>query len=146
VLEQVYNNGNPFPKVLKELLYLAGENCTVLALGGGGEDFFASIGWAIPTEAPTMQKMQKGVQWRLQNEGVSMPNRPWFVIDIYEGYEPIFIFLDEGDDPNIYQLIIVETVDDPAFPGNDHIRQVLSPLSAFINVGVKRMIRGENPF
>ena len=29
-LEQTYNSGNPFPKVLKELLFLAGEFCYIL--------------------------------------------------------------------------------------------------------------------
>jgi len=32
-LEQSYNNGVPFPKVLRELLYLAGKNCYVCDYG-----------------------------------------------------------------------------------------------------------------
>ena len=32
-LEQVFNNGNLFPKVLKEFLYLAGDYCYVMDTG-----------------------------------------------------------------------------------------------------------------
>ena len=37
-LEQTYNNGNPFPKVLRELLFLAEEYCMVLDYGAEDED------------------------------------------------------------------------------------------------------------
>lgn len=144
-LEQVYNSGNPFPKVLKELLFLAGDRCNVLDFGGL-EGFFISQGWAIPTDAKEMQMTQIFIADSMTDEGVSMPNRPWFVIDIYNAEYPVFVFLDEGDDPNVYEFWITEPADPPIALGHNHIRKVKSPLSKHILIGVNSMLKGQNPF
>src|SRR5688572_23641382 len=65
-LEQLYNNGNPFPAALKELLYLAGDYCYVLDYG----------------MADSQQEMQEEVRERWAEERQEM-TRPFMVIDVY---------------------------------------------------------------
>lgn len=84
-LEQNWNNGNKFPLILRELLFLAGNYCNVFDYGvfDSQEDFqqFAREDFAE------------------SNKTIS---RPFFVLDYNTGYNYLFIYLDEGDNPKIH--------------------------------------------
>jgi hypothetical protein len=88
-LEQVFNNGNLFPKVLKEFLYLAGDYCYVMDTGS----------WDSIEEMNIEHRADY-----LNIYGVTM-NRPYLFLDIVGGNGELFMFLDEGDNPelNIFQ-------------------------------------------
>lgn len=84
-LEIKYNNGHAFPKVLRELLFLAGNYCYVLDY-----NIFE-----------TQEELQDAARsWLLfYNRNI---NRNFFVVDAYNaGDQFLFIYLDEGDDPII---------------------------------------------
>jgi len=81
-LEQLHNNGNPFPKALREWMFLAGNYCWVL---GGG---------AIETQTFLRNK--------LSYFGLEI-TRPFIVFHAYGGAFD-FVYLDEGEeDPKFYQ-------------------------------------------
>lgn len=122
-LETLYNNGNSFPKVLKELLFLAGKSCYVLDYGGFEDQ----------------QQMQDFVRSEMADENKSI-TRPFFVVDVYNlGDQSIFVYLDEGDNPPTYELHY--------YADNDNwIHQVTPTLSGLINHGIDRMKQGRNPF
>lgn len=73
-LEQSYNNGNPFPKVLKELLFLAGKYCYVCDYGVND----------------SQQELQDWVREHIQERN-KIINRPFFVFDVYSGFPFLFI-------------------------------------------------------
>lgn len=82
-LEQSYNSSNPFPKVLKELLFLAGDFCYLFDIGDSQQDlqdWFRDL----------MTEYNKTI------------SRPFYVIDTNQGDDFRIIYLDEGDNPPIY--------------------------------------------
>ncbi|MDH7911371.1 hypothetical protein [Winogradskyella sp. SYSU M77433] len=93
-LELTYNNGTPFPKVLRELLYLAGENCYCLEYNAVDPDFIE----------PTQTYMQESVRnYEIPNMGLNF-TRPFYVIDsVYVGNFR-FVYLDEGNDPIVHHI------------------------------------------
>ena len=93
-LETTYNNGNPFPKVLRELLYLAGEYCYCLQYNAVDPDFIE----------PTQAYMQESIRnYEIPNMGLNFI-RPFYIIDsIYVGNFR-FVYLDEGDDPTVHNI------------------------------------------
>ena len=120
-LEQLYNNGNHFPKALRELLYLAGEYCHVL-------DY---------SSFDTQQELQEYVREDLHDEGWDF-SRPFYIVDAYNlGDQFLFVYLDEEDDPTIYECMH-GTLDIHA----------LGPktLSDLIKSRINRMKAGGNPF
>jgi len=122
-LEILYNSGNPFPKALKELLFLAGKFCYVLDYG-----VFES-----------QQEMQDYVRSEMAEDTKAI-TRPFFAIDIYNpGDQFIFVYLDEGDNPPTYELHYYEDNDE------DWIWQVTPTLSDLINSGIDRVKQGRNP-
>lgn len=127
-LEELYNYSNPFPKALKELLFLAGNYCYVLDRG----------------IYPTQQKMQEFVRRRMANKD-RIITRPFFAVDIYNGPEQfIFVYLDEGENPPTYEghyYFDPEVDDDETW-----ISPVTSTLSELIDHGVDRVKEGRNPF
>ena len=85
-LEQIYNNNKPFPKALRELLFLAGNYCIVLDYGLND----------------TQQELQEFVRENMQEEN-RIITRPFYAIDVYNaGDQFLFVYLDEGDDPEVY--------------------------------------------
>lgn len=91
-LETAYGAGNPLPKVLKELLFLAGEYPWFFDSGARAED-------------------QESARYMLANsrlfDGTPIVlniTRPWFLITKGPGMEELFfIYLDEGlDNPMVY--------------------------------------------
>jgi len=129
ILEQLYNHGNPFPKALKELLFLAGKSCYVLDYGIYN----------------TQEKMQEFVRRQmLANNRVI--NRPFFAIDVYSGGDQfIFVNLDEGDNPPTYEGHFyhdpIKDYDQPSW-----IWTVTPTLSDLISHGIDRIKQGMNPF
>lgn len=80
--EMLYNNGKPFPKVLRELVFLAGKYCYV---------FDHNI-----LEIDELQEDPR--EWMEENNKVI--NHPFYVIEICDSSESfLFVHLDEGDDP-----------------------------------------------
>lgn len=66
-LEELYNNGNPFPKALNELLFLAGSYCIVLDYGARN----------------SQQGMQDRVRQELLENG-KVFSRPFYAVDVYD--------------------------------------------------------------
>ncbi|GGE71372.1 hypothetical protein EV200_1175 [Pedobacter psychrotolerans] len=125
-LEQLCNNGNPFPKALKELLFLAGASCYVLDYG----------------VFDTQKELQEYVKEKmvLRNRTIS---RPFYAIDIYDTEQFFFIYLDEGDNPKVYEAIYEGGGLD--FPDWIHPLNPKS-ISELINQRIDRQKEGRNPF
>ena len=125
-LETTYNNGNPFPKALRELLYLAGTDCYVLDYG-------------IHKSQDDLQKAEREY---LKDYGRSI-TRPFYVIDCYNDYESfLFIYLDEGDNPEVYAAYLPNSMTDkpPTF------WSLGKSLSDYINSLINKVKQGFNPF
>lgn len=122
-LEQLYNNGNPFPKVLKELLFLAGNYCNCLDYGA----------------YDTMQEMQTEARSNLQQMRNITISRRHFYVEMLSNDLNLFIFLDEGDNPEINQLA------DNATPTNFFRRTGLT-LRSLIEARIHDYKKGFNPF
>lgn len=123
-LEELYNNGIFFPKVLKELLFLAGNYCYVL-----------DYGWY-----DTQEQIQTAArEWLVEyNKNIS---RPFFVIDIYNGPgQFLYVYLDEGNNPFVYQAYLSERSDMISFGSLN------KTLSEYINSLIDRVKQGFNPF
>lgn len=90
-LEQLYNNGLPFPKALRELLFLAGDYCNVLEYG----------------VYDTRQEIQEDFQDDLVRLNKTL-SRPYFVIECHLGAVYSFVYLDEGDNPLLYYCNLYE--------------------------------------
>ena len=127
-LETLYNTGDEFPKSLRELLFLAGNKCAIL---DGGI-------------SATKQMMQDEVRASLSLYGKTI-SRPFYVIDVYNANDQfLFVYLDEGDDPDVYEAMYHEDL----YPENAvaWIHKVMSPLSAIVNSRIQSIKKGNNPF
>jgi hypothetical protein len=124
-LEQEYNNGHQFPVALRELLFLAGNYCYVLEYGLNDSQY----------------EMQEWVRSSLPDYRKDLViNRPFFIIDTYNGPgQFLFIYLDEGDDPMVYEALLYE---DPS----RWTHPVGSNLTKFIESGIWKLKQGYNPF
>ena len=124
-LEQIYNNNKPFPKALRELLFLAGNYCIVLDYGLND----------------TQQELQEFVRENMQEEN-RIITRPFYAIDVYNaGDQFLFVYLDEVDDPAVYQASYEDRSDRPNW-----INKVTPTLSNFVNRKIERVKNGQNPF
>lgn len=122
-LEQLYNSGNLFPQALRELLYLAGKDCYVL-------DFMFD----------TQEELQTEVREWLLNFDRSI-TRPFFAIDAHNpGEQFLYVYLDEGDNPIVYQAHLPIRNDILPFTS------LQRTLSDFINVHIDMVKKGYNPF
>jgi hypothetical protein len=90
-LEQLYNNGNTFPKVLREFLYLAGNYCPVVDTG----------------IHDTQQEEQEWYRERLLEEG-KVFSRPFFVVDAWNYDSILYMYLDEGDNPLLRTVYVID--------------------------------------
>ena len=122
-LEQLYNNGNPFPKVLKELLFLAGNFCNYLD-------------YSVYDSQQEMQDEERAELFDLYGIVVS---RPYFFVDLSSHGLPAFIFLDEGDNPPLYQLQSHPTQ-------NNFFRNTGGTLQTLIESRIQNYLEGYNPF
>ncbi|RYJ45613.1 hypothetical protein NU09_0205 [Flavobacterium beibuense] len=124
-LELLYNNGKPFPKALKELLFLAGEYCYILDYG-----IFNS-----------QQEMQDFVRELLDEDNLSI-ERPFFVIDVYNaGDQFLYVYLDEGNNPAVYEGFHYFEIN---FNGYSHLTS--TSLQKFIESQIGAVKQGGNPF
>jgi len=122
-LEQLYNNGNTFPKALRELLFLAGSHCYVL-------DYLGD----------TQEELQTDVREWLSNFDRSI-TRPFFAIDTHNpGEQFLYVYLDEGDNPEVYQAHLPIRIDILPFIS------LQRTLSDFIEVHIDMVKKGYNPF
>lgn len=110
-LESTYNNGYPFPKALRELLYLAGSYCYCLVNNVYDPDDY------------TMQvKLQDFITEELQFMGYPQ-TRPFYGIDqVYPGNFRL-VYLDEGDDPIVYG---VDESDDTLQPTEKTLSELIN--------------------
>lgn len=91
-LEQLYNSGQSFPKVLKELLYIAGNNCSVISLTDD-----SPFGY------------QLAVRDAIQNSDHTI-SRPFFAFDQIDIDLFSAVFLDERtEDPQIVHFNLNES-------------------------------------
>lgn len=122
-LEQLYNNNTSFPKILKELLFLAGKSCNFL-------DY--SI-------YDNQQEMQDEERLELQELHDIIITRPFFIIDLASYGLPLFIFLDEGENPLLNQL-----EDEPS--QSKYYRRTGGTLKDLITSRIQNYLQGFNPF
>jgi hypothetical protein len=125
-LEQAWNNQNPFPIALKELLYLAGSFCYVL-----------DTGWNN-----TQQSMQtKAREWMLDyNRNIT---RPFYVIDVYNaGDQFLMVYLDEGDNPNVYSANLPQGWEQNGM----WLTNIDRTLKDFLAFRINKVKQGINPF
>ncbi|WP_046755256.1 SMI1/KNR4 family protein [Kordia jejudonensis] len=85
-LEEKFNNGNSFPRIYREYLFIAGKHCGIAIDQGLGFD------WLQKTSKDILLEYKQTI------------NRPIFIFDQLDGCEQFgFFFLDdEKDNPNIY--------------------------------------------
>jgi len=122
-LEVLFNNNNAFPVALKELLFLAGNYCYVLDMGTFN----------------TQQDMQEYMRQRLNIDG-KVITRPFYIIDVYNAtYQFLFVYLDEGDNPAVYEANYYKETP-------DWIHPVKNSLSGYIDALIQRVKDGDNPF
>ncbi|KOP40284.1 hypothetical protein DBB36_14230 [Flavobacterium sp. WLB] len=121
-LELTWNNGNLFPQVLKELLFLAGNFCYVCDYG--------------PNDS--QQEMQEWVREHLEDSNRSI-NRPFYAFDVWGGLNFLFIYLDEGDNPNVFQAL-------PYCDDDDWIIPLTKTIQNIIEIGINRVKIGQNPY
>ena len=92
LLEQLYNNNNNFPKVLRELLYIAGNNCSVVSLTDD-----SPFGY------------QLAVRDAIKNSDHTI-SRPFFAFDQIDIDLFSAVFLDEGtEDPQVVHFNLNES-------------------------------------
>jgi hypothetical protein len=94
-LETLWNNGNPFPIVLREYLFLGGEYC-----------------WVFEMDSPLKLRNAAIYAMNVYPPPFTMPARPYIIIgeNASSGSEDFtFIFLDEtAPDPMLYALNLFE--------------------------------------
>lgn len=91
-LEKKLNNGKSFPKTFSEFLFIGGDYS---ALGFDYEGYYENGEQYIALKDHYEDIMPK--------YKVSL-NRPYAILDSYDGLTFMFIFLDEGDDPRVYNF------------------------------------------
>ncbi len=88
-LEQDWNSGIPFPKALRELLFLAGDFCYVLDTG----------------LMESQQEMQEEARLWMTEEGQErVISRPFYVLEVRNEEQFVMVYLDEGDNPNVHSV------------------------------------------
>ncbi|MEZ2337822.1 hypothetical protein AB6735_19395 [Mucilaginibacter sp. RCC_168] len=124
-LEVRYNDEKTFPAALRELLYLAGNDCYVLDYG----------------LSDSQEEMQEdGRKWLVKHNKTI--NRPFFVIDVYNGSNQfLFVYLDEGDDPLVYEAVLYDKTTGWIHCLNNNVQ-----LSEFIDNQLLRLLSDQNPF
>ncbi len=127
-LEVTFNDGNPFPVVLKEFLYLAGGYCCYVQFNGGN----GGINSIIENHNELDEDL-------LEFYNVVI-DRPHFYLQVESIDYAIFMFLDEGDNP-IINYILQEV--DPT-PSNYFRRASTFP--EFINGRIQNVLDGYSSF
>jgi hypothetical protein len=121
-LERQYNNGQPFPKALRELLYLAGAYCIIFDYGLNANQ----------------QELQQEAREMLIEDNRTI-NRPFYAMEVRDGEIFMFVFLDEGEDPMMHEAV-------PYLTDERWNRRLKMTLSQFCDLSIEDVKRGENPF
>jgi len=122
-LEHLFNRGNTFPKVLKELLFLAGNYCNYLDYNIYG----------------SQQELQEEERKELFDlYGITI-ERPYFFVDLSSHGLPAFIFLDECDNPPLNQMVNNPTQ-------TNFYRRTGGTLQTLINTRIRNYLEGFSPF
>lgn len=99
-LEQKYNNGDKFPQALRELLFLSGKGSYV------NDILYAGNLNETPNPQEKMNDRLRAILTDVNN-GTLPITRPFYIIDGGAGSGTfLFVYLDEGDDPNVYNSVI----------------------------------------
>jgi len=130
-LELEINDGNPFPKAYREYLYLGGDYNS-LGLSIAFED---SESWE---DIPAIKRV---AEIEMKKEGLSI-DRSYIILHYYDDDNFIFIYLDEGDNPQPYAMVL------NPLNNMDHIFPIkrADSLSFFIDDLVNRTLKGLQPF
>ncbi|KPH12976.1 hypothetical protein [Chryseobacterium sp. ERMR1:04] len=123
LLEYIYNKENPFPKVLKELLTLAGNFCYAL-------DY---------SVYDSQIEMQQGEHEELLNIHNFIIPRPVFFVCLISHGLPLFLFLDEGHNPPLNQIINNPTLE-------SYYRRTGGTLQGLIESRIQDNLRGYSMF
>lgn len=91
-IETAVNNGDAFPKALREFLYIGG--------------LWNNIGVGGPVNG-WWDKFQ-GYKKQLVSRG-NLPSRPIFIFSSFEEVVASFIYLDEGDDPRPWNIALSDS-------------------------------------
>ncbi len=121
--EVTYNNGLPFPKALRELLFLAGKRCYVLT----------------HNVLDVNELQEEPREWLKENNKVI--HHPFYVIEICDIAESfLFVHLDEDDDPIVrHAELYCEEYNVPFISS-------LCRLSAFINHRIDMKKKYHDPY
>jgi hypothetical protein len=121
-LENIYNNEHPFPKALRELLYLGGEYC-----------------YGLSIYSP-QQEMQEDSKEYLKECGDNSIGRPFFVIELFTEIGAFhFIYLDETEEDPIVYIAYYQYPEDDNWISSLEIR-----LSTLVYTGIGEVIRGNS--
>jgi len=127
-LEQLYNNGIMFPKAFREYIYIGGKYNSI-GLDDGLDGNFIGL----------MEYYGK----RMQKRSIQL-DRPYIIFDNFEGESFMFIYLDEGDDPQPWNVSVDEAYDTDE---GEIIWKVPYPsFSDLINTLVQRALEGLQPW
>ena len=130
-LEQDWNNGLPFPKALRELLFLAGDFCYVLDTG----------------LMESQQEMQEEARLWMTEEGqVRVISRPFYVLEVRNEEQFVMVYLDEGDNPNIHSVYLDHDSEQYLGSGIGWNYDIGKTLKDFIKVRIDKVKQGRNPF
>lgn len=139
-LEQKLNNGKEFPKAFREYLFLGGDyNHLGFDSHGIGYDYKNMT----TTKGEDFIALKEYYEKKMPKYKVSL-NRPYIILDSYDGLSFMFIYLDEGDDPRVYNFGV-----DPDY--RDDNGEIIYPIpektfSELINRLVDYALRGLQPW
>ncbi len=126
-LETALNHGNPFPKAFREYLYIGGKY-NALGFNTGLGDF---------------KGMDTYYKKKVKARGLKI-DRPYLIIDSFEGYIFMFIYLDEGDNPTVWFCSIDEDYDSE---DGKSIWKLPDPnFSALVDDLVNKALKGLTPW
>ncbi|WP_442264915.1 hypothetical protein ACSIGC_11230 [Tenacibaculum sp. ZS6-P6] len=125
--QKVFNQGLPLPKSLIEYLFISGKFCPL------GFDVVEG----------NYLGLRKYYDKKLEERGVKI-ERPFMIFDNFEGESFMFVYLDEGDDPQPWNCSVNEDYDSE---DNEIIWKVPHPtFSDLVNALVDRAIKGLQPW
>lgn len=127
-LEQMLNEESSFPKVFREFLFIGGK--------------YDGLGINGPIDGAYDRMTKKG-NLLMQERGIQV-NRPFIIYHSFEGKVFSFIYLDEGDDPQPWNLS-VDKADDT--DDGEHIwKTPFATFSEKINYLVNSALKGVQPW
>ncbi len=125
--ENKFNEGENLPKSLKEYLFISGKFCP-LGFDVVDGDYIG---------------LREYYDKRLAERGIEM-ERPFMIFDNFEGDSFMFIYLDEGDDPQPWNCSVHEDYDSEE---GEMIWKVPHPtFSDLVNTLVDRALKGLQPW